>query len=103
MPDPGSLPPCPGFLTRRDLLRAGAALGAGIAPPAVPCAASPARRREVRCIFIVLVGGPSHLDTWDPKPDAAREVRGPFGAIPTNVAGIRIGEFFPRMARQAHR
>ncbi|MGI8784581.1 MAG: DUF1501 domain-containing protein [Acidobacteriota bacterium] len=57
--------------------------------------------KDVNCIMLFLVGGPSHLDTWDMKPDAPVEIRGPYKAIPTNVAGIQISEIFPRMARQA--
>jgi hypothetical protein len=49
----------------------------------------------------MLVGGPSQLDTWDLKPDAPSEIRGPYKAIPTNVAGIQVSEIFPRMAKQA--
>jgi hypothetical protein len=55
------------------------------------------------CIVIVLNGGASQLDTWDPRPDAPREIRGPFRAIRTNVPGIRISEIFPRMAKCADR
>jgi hypothetical protein len=51
----------------------------------------------------VLNGGASHLDTWDPKPDAPSDVRGPFRAIRTNVPGIQISEIFPRMAKCADR
>jgi hypothetical protein len=50
------------------------------------------------CIMIWLDGGPSHIDTWDPKPEAPREVRGPFEAIATRVPGVRISELFPRLA-----
>jgi len=57
--------------------------------------------RGVNCILLRLVGGPSHLDTWDMKPDAPREIRGPFLPIRTNVPGIEISEIFPRMARHA--
>jgi hypothetical protein len=85
MPDP---------IARRDFLRAAAA-------PVASLAAHPARDPEVSCIFLLLVGGPSQLDTWDPKPDAPAHVRSPFRPIETNVAGIRITELFPRMARQA--
>jgi hypothetical protein len=56
---------------------------------------------DVSCILLLLVGGPSQLDTWDPKPDAPAEIRGPYRAIPTNVSGLRISEIFPRMARHA--
>jgi hypothetical protein len=53
------------------------------------------------CIVLHLTGGPSQLDTWDMKPDAPSEVRGPFRPIKTNVPGIEISEIFPRMARHA--
>jgi uncharacterized protein (DUF1501 family) len=49
-------------------------------------------------ILIWLSGGPSHLDTWDPKPDAPAEVRGPFGSIATKVPGVRICEHLPLQA-----
>src|SRR5205823_4688624 len=48
--------------------------------------------REPACIFIFLSGGPSHLETFDPKPSAPIDIRGPYGTLPTNVSGIRIGE-----------
>jgi hypothetical protein len=48
-------------------------------------------------------GGPSQLDTWDPKPDAPAEVRGEFKPIFTSVAGLQISEHFPLLAQQAHR
>jgi hypothetical protein len=53
------------------------------------------------CIVFRMTGGPSQLDTWDMKPDAPSEVRGPFRPIRTNVRGIEISEIFPRMARHA--
>lgn len=52
-------------------------------------------------IFIDLPGGPSHLDTFDPKPDAGDDVRGKFAPIETNVSGIRISEHLPKLARCA--
>jgi hypothetical protein len=53
-------------------------------------------------IQIFLWGGMSHIDTWDPKPDAGREYMGDLlKAIPTNVDGIQIGELFPNLAKQA--
>ncbi len=51
------------------------------------------------CILIWLAGGPSHLDTFDPKPDAAVGVRGEFKAIETSVPGVRISEVFPKLAK----
>jgi hypothetical protein len=50
------------------------------------------------CILIWQAGGPSHLDTFDPKPDAPADVRGEFKPIETAVAGVRISEVFPRIA-----
>ncbi len=50
------------------------------------------------CILIWLDGGPSHLETFDPKPEAPAEVRGPFQSITTNVPGISICEHLPRTA-----
>ena len=69
-----------------------------------PCAWVPSRgvrdpgRRTA--ILIWLDGGPSHLETFDLKPDAPAEVRGPFRPIATNVPGLAIGEHFVRLARQ---
>src|SRR5262249_32841627 len=48
-------------------------------------------------------GGPSHLDSFDPKPDAPKEIRGEFGVIPTRVPGLRFSEHLPRLARLADR
>ncbi|MFN9916194.1 MAG: DUF1501 domain-containing protein, partial [Pirellulaceae bacterium] len=50
-------------------------------------------------IFLDLGGGPSHLDTFDPKPEAPEGIRGDFKTIPTNVSGIRISEHLPKMAK----
>src|SRR6185369_9799400 len=55
--------------------------------------------RHNSCILIWLDGGPSHLDTFDPKPDAPSEVRSQFKAIPTSVAGIQVCEHLPRTAQ----
>ena len=51
--------------------------------------------------MLFLVGGPSQLDTWDMKPNAPAEIRGPYKPIKTNVPGVEISEIFPRMARHA--
>src|SRR5947207_13046764 len=91
----------PNRTTRRDFLRATAAGAAGLAlgtselrATDVPRPAGTARS----CIFINLVGGPSHLDTFDPKPDAPVEVRGPFRPIRTRVPGVHLSELFPKLA-----
>jgi uncharacterized protein (DUF1501 family) len=90
-------------LTRRDFLHAGAIPLLGLTLPKWQAlrAEGAAPDRDVNCIMLFLVGGPSHIDTWDPKPDAPPEVRGPFQAVQTNVPGIRIAETFPRMAQIA--
>jgi hypothetical protein len=51
------------------------------------------------CILLFYYGGPSHLDTWDMKPNAPLEIRGEFQPIATSVSGVRIGEHLPRCAR----
>ena len=92
-------------LTRRELLRVG---GLGIAGLTLadwfrsrPAQANPGQGalRDVSCIFLWLDGGPSHLETFDPKPDTPDTIRGPYGAIPTNVPGIQISELLPMLAR----
>lgn len=89
-------------LSRREFLRvSGLSVGLGLAPLAGLKAGSAAR--EAACIQIMLVGGPSHLETWDPKPDAPAEIRGPFQAIRTTVPGLLFSEHLPRMAASAHR
>src|SRR5687767_8777338 len=91
-------------LTRRDFLRAGA-LSAGAVGLSLAelVRAGSESSRDVNCILLFLVGGPSHIDTWDPKPAAPAEVRGPFRPIHTNVIGMDLSENFPMMARMAHR
>jgi len=50
-------------------------------------------------ILFWLSGGPSHIDMWDPKPDAPSEIRGPFDSIPTKLPGIRVSEHLPLTAK----
>jgi hypothetical protein len=90
-------------LSRREFLSAGATAAVTLASSRESGAAESATPRATRCIFLILTGGPSHLDTFDPKPDAPAEVRGPFGSVATRVGGIRIGEHMPCLAAQAHR
>jgi uncharacterized protein (DUF1501 family) len=91
-------------MNRREFLRAGA-LSAGALPLVLAerAESSPTRGQDLRCILLFLVGGPSHLDTWDPKPLAPEEIRGPFRPIRTRVPGLHLGEHFPLMAERAHR
>jgi hypothetical protein len=63
---------------------------------------APAKVKAKSVIQVFLWGGMSHNDTWDPKPDSGREYMGDLAkVIPTNVAGIQIGELFPLLAKQA--
>ncbi len=50
---------------------------------------------DTSVILFWLSGGPGHMETWDPKPQAPMEYRGPYGAIETNVSGIQFGELMP--------
>ncbi len=65
-------------------------------------AASPAQRARA-CIMIFYYGGPSHLDTFDPKPDAPAEIRGEFRPISTSVPGVQVCEHLPRLAQLMHK
>ncbi|MFI5457509.1 MAG: DUF1501 domain-containing protein [Isosphaerales bacterium] len=97
-------------LSRRETLRVGALALTGLGLPGLLRAKQAGQNsgpqafgRAKSCILIFLWGGPSHLDTWDLKPDAPEDIRGPFRSIPTNVPGISISEHFPLLAQQAHR
>jgi len=91
--------------SRRDFLHAGslAPLGLTLAAYQRAKAAGEATGKDgdVNCILLMLVGGPSQIDTWDPKPNAPAEVRGPFKSAQTTVPGMQIAETFPRMANLA--
>ncbi len=90
-------------VTRRDSLRIGglSALGLGLGDffRLRSAQASQRPRTAKACILIWLDGGPSHLESFDPKPDAPSEVRGPLAAISTNVPGVRLGECLERTAQ----
>jgi len=88
-------------VNRRTALRVGAAslFGAGCTLPQILAAEAPARS-DVSVIFLFLKGGLSTIDTWDLKPQAPSEFRGPFSPIATNIPGIELGEHLPQMAGQ---
>ena len=97
-------------MPRRDFLQLGigAVLGLGFsdilrlrADAAAAQAASKSGGKQVNCILIWLDGGPSHYETFDPKPDAPSEIRGEFKAIPTSVPGIQFCEAVPNLAKAA--
>ncbi|HKB06032.1 MAG TPA: DUF1501 domain-containing protein, partial [Gemmataceae bacterium] len=99
-PKPASLCDSP---TRRDFLHAGSLATLGLTLPGYLRAkeSTGAKDGDVNCIMLFLLGGPSHIDTWDMKPKAPAEVRGPFQPIKTKAPGIEISEIFPRMAQHA--
>ncbi|MGC8644097.1 MAG: DUF1501 domain-containing protein, partial [Isosphaeraceae bacterium] len=100
----GTVKTCSG-VTRRDFLRVG---GVGLGTLGLSLhelsAGEPAPSSDHRAVILLnLVGGPSQLETWDPKPDAPPEIRGPFRSIPTRVAGVRMIEHLPRLAARMDR
>jgi uncharacterized protein (DUF1501 family) len=92
---------------RREFLRAGlAAFGSLSLPELFRIRAedtTPTSRERTAVIVVWLRGGMSHLDTYDPKPDAPSEYRGPFAPIATRISGIRITDLLPRHAQIADR
>jgi hypothetical protein len=92
-------------LSRRDFLQAGTLGAIGLSLPqllaAEARAAADAKADRRSVIMIFNLGAPSQLDTWDMKPEAPAEVRGPFQPISTTSGDIQISEIFPRMARHA--
>jgi hypothetical protein len=98
-------------VTRRDFVRVGglAALGLGLADllrlraTAEVADAATAIGRARHCILLWLDGGPSHLETFDLKPNAPVEVRGPFQPIATSIPGVQICELMPQTARRLDR
>ena len=93
------------FITRREALKRGLLGAAGLAmtgPFSSQARSVPLHPGARSVIQIWMWGGPSHLDTFDPKPDAGNDYCGPFSKpIPTNVDGIQIGEMLPLLAQQA--
>src|SRR5205807_3508869 len=93
-------------LTRRALLQVGAStvLGLSLADLLRLRAEGAGTAGPARSVLLLwLWGGPAQLDTWDPKPNAPQEFRGPFAPIATRVPGFRICELFPEIARLTDR
>lgn len=90
----------PGNRTRREILRAGALgmLGLTLADLLRMRAHAGLGATEASVIQIYLAGGPSHLETFDPKPDAPSEFRGALRAIPSALPGVSVCELFPKTA-----
>ena len=98
-------------LGRRDFLQLGMGALGGLTLPQImasqarasvggaPVSGAGVPPSDLRCILIWLDGGPSHFETFDPKPEAPSEIRGEFNSIPTSVPGVHFCETMPRLAK----
>jgi hypothetical protein len=94
-----------GLLSRRDLLRLGmVGLAGSFLPAGVKASPRQARAASAQSVIVLwMAGGVTHIDSFDPKPDAPPEIRGTLGTIATDLPGVRISETMPSMARQLKR
>jgi uncharacterized protein (DUF1501 family) len=96
-------------ITRREVLQVGYSGLLGVALPTLlarrgeAAAAGQPAQTPRSIILVFLTGAPSHLDTFDPKPDAPAEIRGEFRTVATPVPGLRISEHLPRLSARAHK
>ncbi len=92
-------------MNRRSFFQTGmAGMLSALAAPRLTAAVPARPHRPIRsCILLYLLGGPPHLDMWDPKPNAPAEIRGPFRAIPTSVPAMHFSEHLPQLAARADR
>ncbi len=101
------LPPARDLLrvgSRRWFLQTGLAGFVGLSlPNLLRARETPSPGSPKSVILFWLSGGPSQIDTWDPKPDAPPEIRGPYRTIPTSVPGVRFSEHLPLQAKLAHK
>ncbi|MCL6502296.1 MAG: DUF1501 domain-containing protein [Pirellulales bacterium] len=90
-------------MSRRTAIKAGflGVAGLGLADLLRMRAEGAAASKDKAVILLWLDGGPSHMETYDPKPEAPSDYRGPWGAIPTNVPGMMVSETLPRHAKHA--
>ena len=89
-------------VSRRAFVKIGTSAAAGIGLNSMVADGAPESSQHVKSVILVwLWGAPSHLDTFDPKPNAPAEYRGPFSAIPTRTSGVEVSELFPRLAQQS--
>ena len=89
-------------IDRRDFLQVGLGALGGLTLTDVlrlRAAGKASDGKDVRCIFVWLDGGPSHYETFDPKPEAPDGIRGEFGTVKTAVPGVRFSEHLPNLAK----
>ncbi len=96
-------PIVPARPSRRDLIRLGGLGAIGLGLPRLLQAETTGSAQARSCIFIVLYGGMSHIDSLDPKPEAPEGIRGPYRPIRTQTTGLMLGELLPRLAAQSSR
>src|SRR6478752_4590942 len=99
-------------LTRRNFVQAGVLGLGGLTLPQFlarraaaadsPSTAAKSAGDGTSVILLWMSGGPGHHETWDPKPNAVDQFRGPFGAIRTSVPGVQFGELLPEEAKLMH-
>ncbi|MBI3412173.1 MAG: DUF1501 domain-containing protein [Planctomycetes bacterium] len=101
---PSNHPQLAAMISRRRLLQAGGVGALTMALPGTVAAGVDSDRglrgvaADKSCIFVLLCGGPSHLDTWDLKPEAPEDIRGPYRPIASAVPGMRISELNTRLS-----
>jgi uncharacterized protein (DUF1501 family) len=97
----GSARDCDG-VNRRQFLQVGGLSALALSLPDFLRARAHAEsdKRGINCMLMWMQGGPSHIDTFDPKPDAPSEIRGEFGVIDTCIPGVKLTEHLPRLAKQ---
>jgi len=90
-------------VSRRDFLRVGglSVVGMSVAEQAALAKSDRAQRRS--CILVLMTGGPSQYETFDPKPEAPIEIRGSIRSIETAIPGVRFSEGLPRLAGRANK
>jgi hypothetical protein len=92
--------------SRREFLRIGGLTTLGLSLSGffrlqhLAAAETKVPKKTINCILMWMQGGPSHHDSFDPKPDAPAEIRGEFSTIPTTLPGVRIAEHLPLLAKQ---
>ncbi|MDP1797854.1 MAG: DUF1501 domain-containing protein [Planctomycetaceae bacterium] len=88
-------------VSRRTLLHAGMLAGGAFAGRSLSAGEALSGGTAKQVVLLFMWGGPSQIDTFDPKPHAPKEIRGPFATIPTNVPGIQISEHFQQLAARS--
>ncbi len=87
--------------SRRTFLQVGGLTALGLTLPNYLRAANTTAKAK-RCILLWMQGGPSHIDSFDPKPDAPAEIRGEFGTVPTTLPGVRFADPLPMLAQRTN-